>query len=192
MREQFIKGLVVLAEMCDKALSKEYLAMYDAELSEIGYDRLCGAVHKIIRTRKSRDGFPSISELAAAAGMVSDPNSEAFEAANRILEAIAKFGWNCPDEAKAFIGELGWTVVQRAGGWENVCAIPVKQVGFIRKQYFDMALMLYNRAADGKLGIAPGLPGAEQKVVDARNAGLINSNQAIGLLKGIGKAVPND
>lgn len=179
-REAFLKGLLVLAEMCDKTLSKEMIAMYDAELAEVGYARLASAIRTVIRTRKSRDGFPSISELAQAAGAVKDAQSEGDEAANRIVQAISDFGWSSPASAREFIGELGWLVVQRAGGWESVCDVTVKQVPFVRKQYADMAKMLYNRAEQGKLGQAPALPAPGASGAVAKLTG------------GIGKAVPTD
>lgn len=48
-------------------------------------------------------------------------DSKANEAANRIRLAITRVGWANPKEAREFIGELGWSIVERFGGWVYVC-----------------------------------------------------------------------
>ncbi len=39
----------------------------------------------------------------------------------RIREAVTKFGWPNPTEAHTFIGDAGWRVVERFGGWKYLC-----------------------------------------------------------------------
>jgi hypothetical protein len=48
-------------------------------------------------------------------------DAKANEVANRIRAAIGKYGWPNPNDARAYIGELGWKVVERAGGWSYIC-----------------------------------------------------------------------
>lgn len=49
------------------------------------------------------------------------PDAKANEAANRIRMAISNYGWPDADGARRFIGELGWSVVLRFGGWGYIC-----------------------------------------------------------------------
>jgi len=37
--------------------------------------------------------------------------------------AMRKWGYNNPEEAREYMGELGWAVVQRCGGWDAACSI---------------------------------------------------------------------
>jgi len=39
----------------------------------------------------------------------------------RIFEAVRKFGWSRKDEARDYIGEIGWQIVEMRGGWAGVC-----------------------------------------------------------------------
>lgn len=45
----------------------------------------------------------------------------AREITMRINQAVSKIGWSSPNEAKEFIGEVGWVAVERWGGWNYVC-----------------------------------------------------------------------
>lgn len=49
------------------------------------------------------------------------PEAKANEVASRIRSAIGKFGWCNPNEARTYIGELGWKIVERSGGWNYIC-----------------------------------------------------------------------
>jgi hypothetical protein len=45
----------------------------------------------------------------------------AAEVSARIVTAVKRFGYPWPEEARAFIGEVGWKVVEWQGGWVQVC-----------------------------------------------------------------------
>jgi len=53
--------------------------------------------------------------------LVVDDRAEGLKLANRIVEAITKFGWNNGEQAKEFLGDLCWRVVQSHGGWMTLC-----------------------------------------------------------------------
>lgn len=46
---------------------------------------------------------------------------QAREIASRISQAVTKFGHPNELEAQEFVGEVGWRVVQRKGGWNYIC-----------------------------------------------------------------------
>lgn len=85
-------------------------------------------------------------------------DSLAKEAAARIPEAIKKFGYTDPESAKAFIGSLGWNVVNRFGGWAHVCqhhGTPEMNALTFQAQARDLARSHLEFSAAGKLGVAP-------------------------------------
>lgn len=70
---------------------------------------------------RKQDHFPSLRELnQALSGTLDDDTLSKITALN-ILGAIQKFGWCNWPEAKNYIGELGVKIVDRFGGWPNVC-----------------------------------------------------------------------
>ena len=156
------KRLFVLAEVCGAKLNEYQLAMYDAELSKLGYDVACAAVDKIFVTRKGTDKFPSIADIKAVAQPKLDPKHEANEAAARIVQAVSKFGYTSGTDAKEFIGELGWIVVQRHGGWASVCLmLNHENTSLYKAQFRDLALSLSARAEAG-IETPPALPVSEK------------------------------
>jgi hypothetical protein len=96
-----------------------------------------------------------------------NPESDAIDAANRIGEAIVKFGYNNELAAKDFIGELGWLIVQRQGGWEAICQNTMAhQMPTLKAQWRELGKSLYDRAKRGTLGEAPKLPeGPKAKIL---------------------------
>lgn len=158
-REDFFAKLVVLAEMCGKALSKEILVMYDETLRSLGYPQLCKAVEEIILNRGDRDAFPSIKTIREKVRPPQNQEVDAIDAANRISEAMAKYGYGRRDEAKEFIGELGWLIVERQGGWENLCENTLaSQMPILKAQWRELGKALWQKAKDGTLHEAPALP----------------------------------
>jgi hypothetical protein len=81
---------------------------------------------------------------------------ESIEAASRIIASIAKYGYNRFDEAKNYIGELGWTVVNRFGGWYSVCrSLTADNEGQKFAQYRDVAAAIIGREKLGLSQIPP-------------------------------------
>lgn len=84
----------------------------------------------------------------------------AREAAARIPEAIRRYGYPDPVGARAFIGELGWSVVQRFGGWLYICehhGDDLNPSTFLA-QARDLAKSHAELSRTGHLGEAPALP----------------------------------
>jgi hypothetical protein len=50
-----------------------------------------------------------------------DPKDAGREVALRIREAVTKYGWNNATPAREHIGESGWGVIERMGGWLHIC-----------------------------------------------------------------------
>lgn len=74
-----------------------------------------------IMNDKKIKSFPSPSQLREYLTPELDEDTKAVEIASRIVSAVTQFGWPNPDQAKAYIGDLGWEAVKRFGSWGFVC-----------------------------------------------------------------------
>lgn len=143
------KLLVGLAEVYGTTLSDQRLQLYADLLSDIPFPVLTEAARAIMRDPNIRQ-FPLPAQIREKAMPGANPEHEAIEAVNRIVEAMNRFGWPDPTGARAFIGELGWMVVERSGGWSLLCeGVTMDQLPSYRAQWRELAKALYGRAQRG-------------------------------------------
>jgi len=96
--------------------------MYASDLSDLDV-RACVEAYGRYRKNPQNKTFPlpaQIRELVKPEEFVA-VEVQAREVASRIVGAITKFGWCGAQEAKVFIGAIGWEAVERNGGWMNLC-----------------------------------------------------------------------
>lgn len=155
-KRDFLKRLAALAGQCQVTLDETMILLYDRTAARIGYDVACKAVEKAFVTRRARDPFPSVADLVALVRPGLKDEDQAVEAANRIIQAISNHGWNNVKDAQAFIGEVGWYVVVRNGGWVAICErVKASDVGMHRAQFREAALAAIRRHKAGALDTAP-------------------------------------
>ena len=65
--------------------------------------------------------FPMPNQIIEILNPSLSTEAKANQIARMIPEAISKYGYPNPSEAKTFIGEIGWQFVQSKGGWFEVC-----------------------------------------------------------------------
>lgn len=100
---------------------RQVLEMMVDDLCDLDFEKVMAALTSYRRNPKNRTvPLPAQIREIVSPCMVDD-DSVAREAAGRVLEAIKKFGYTWPTEAREFIGEHGWSVVQTYGGWLRVC-----------------------------------------------------------------------
>lgn len=85
-----------------------------------GFEKILTAIDRYVADPKNKIFF-SPATLRPYLNPELSSDAKAIEVANRIRAAIGKFGWPNPNDARAYIGELGWKVVERAGGWAYLC-----------------------------------------------------------------------
>lgn len=112
--------------------------------------------HTVLETLKQLRRDPKTTRLPLPAiirARIQPPESdedESKQAAARILMAIGKFGWSNSEQAKQFIGRLGWEVVQYQGGWTRVCElVDDNNFNSFQAQWRDLAGSIRRRAAAG-------------------------------------------
>jgi hypothetical protein len=156
---QAIKKLLLgLAAYYEKALTPAQLGMYAEDLEDLELEAIGRAIRNV-RRDPSQKFFPLPAVLRAL--IVGDRRDEALEASNRIVQALSSYGWTNPERARQFIGELGWRVVEREGGWENVCRAvqSYDDLGTLKAQWRELARSILARADSGRGDQAPALPG---------------------------------
>ena len=101
-------------------LPDEVLQMYVGDLQDLDFSEVITAMTSYRRDPKNTRMFlpAQIREIIMPTVNTKDL---ARETALRIQEAVTKFGWPNPTKAQEFIGEAGWAVVERFGGWSYLC-----------------------------------------------------------------------
>lgn len=163
-----IKKLIIgAAEVYGEAMTKTRLELYYELLSELSPRTLELALKTIMRNG-AQTRFPLPGVILQAACPSRSPEAEAVEAAGRIPEALYRYGYTDPHGAKDFIGELGWLIVEREGGWECLCAkVTTNQLPILKAQWREMAKSLYSRAKAGLNNIPPSLPHPTRRITIA-------------------------
>ena len=150
------KTLTLLASvLTDKSFSTQKAMAYASvlkHLSDEEFKTACGQVG--IRFRN----VPPPIEFMRIVRPEIDIDAEANESAARITGAIAMFGYTNPKEAEAYIGALGWSVVEKFGGWQHICEnLLANQTGTFRAQIRDVTKATIQRQKIGRAELPPGL-----------------------------------
>lgn len=96
--------------------------MYLEDLNDLPEQEAIVGYHTYRRNPKNKT-FPlpaQIREILRPELSIS-PEAKAREIAARISGAIVRFGYPNPSGARSFIGEDGWAIVERQGGWSYLC-----------------------------------------------------------------------
>lgn len=152
-------------------LSKEQLSMTIDVIAQHfgneGFEKIIQAIDRYVLDPKNKFFF-SPATLRPYLNPELSTDAKANEAATRIRSAITKFGYPNPREARAYIGELGWKVVERAGGWNYICenhGVDLNPLTFFA-QSRDSAKALMESASIGEFDRPIGIDFKEQKHPD--------------------------
>lgn len=165
-RQQLKATLVATSLYYGQDLADSAILLFVEDLEDLPLAEVMAALKRLRRDPKvSRLPLPAV--IRAQITPPENDIDEAREASSRIMAAIARFGWPNSEQARMYIGELGWAVVQRQGGWVSVCQVlnDSNKASF-HAQWRDLAESLRKRAMAGNLDTAPGLPEPKSKSVD--------------------------
>jgi len=159
-------------------IPKSVISMYIDDLIDAGISfEDASSAYKTYRRNPKNSRFPIPANIIEIIRPQISPDAEATAASARIYQAISKFGYCNPMEAKVFIGSLGWSVVQRMGGWVRIC----ESVGV---DYDKSAFLAHAKAIAkaeseyslaGLFNTAPALPH------EKRSEGLISAGEILHL-----------
>jgi hypothetical protein len=141
-------------------LDDEVLKMYAEDLSDLELMEVQEAMRLYRKNPKNRH-MPLPAQIREMLEPQLDDDALARDAASRIVAAVSKFGWCNSSDAKAYIGELGWRVVDRHGGWLYVCENLGRSldVGMFQAQARELAKTQIQFSRAGNLDTPPALPG---------------------------------
>ena len=104
-------------------LTKEQISIYISVLEshfKKGFDVFAQALDSYSKDSKNKF-FPAPANLNQYINPETSPDARANEIASKIRQAISEIGYVSPTRAHLFIGDVGWQVVQRSGGWQYLC-----------------------------------------------------------------------
>ena len=185
--ESIAEVIVAVAELFQFEMTETSCAMYVAVIGRVPLDEFKLGVIRACRA-KGVTRFPAPSVILDQIRPQQTRDDEAKDAASRIFAAIRKFGWSNRGSARAFIGELGWEVVERQGGWGHVCeTMRDRDIPIYQAQFRELAKTVQVRALNNNLDQAPQLPRptAQRPMLSAVVSELADAKQ---LKKGSGGA----
>lgn len=144
------KKAKIYEELCNLSMvmnqkqEDKRLMVYTEDLFEFEFDSVIQAIRAIRKTAKF---FPQLSEIIEKIQSPDGPTDEmAVMISNQIIEAFSMFGQQNSGEARAFLGPDKWGIVERSGGWNNICLTPYNELGTLRAQIREVAKAYLNRS----------------------------------------------
>lgn len=158
--------LIGMAGAFNININEATIGWYYQALQHLDPEKVYTALKQYGRTTKQKS-LPTPAHIEELINPKVNQESEARDAASRIVYAISKFGYTNSNDAKNYIGELGWLVVERFGGWGYLCEKlgAELQLTTMFAQMRDVAMALYDRSSKGTAHTGPALPKASEKVV---------------------------
>jgi hypothetical protein len=101
-------------------LSDSVLKMYCDDLVDLDFSTVSTAMSSW-RLNPKNNRMPLPAQIRQMVCPEIDQDSVAREIASRVIAAVSKFGYTDPNGAKEYIGETGWEIVRRFGGWQYIC-----------------------------------------------------------------------
>ena len=164
---------LAIAEMNGRVISQNALRLMLDAVSDLKSDAVLNALNVWVKTTK-QNRHPTPAEIRELVSPQVNDDALAREAAIRIQQAIAKYGYMGGEDAEAFIGEIGWQVVRRFGGWRYICenhGIELNPLTF-HAQARDIAKTQIEMARAGIMNQAPQLDHAQNIQLEQNRSGL--------------------
>jgi hypothetical protein len=101
-------------------LEDSAIRLHAEDLADLPIEQVRRVYAEIRRDPKIKT-MPYPSEIRFRIQPIVSDEDEAREIAATAIGSVVKFGYNNPTEARAAIGEIGWEVIDRLGGWTTFC-----------------------------------------------------------------------
>jgi hypothetical protein len=143
----------------DAPVNEVKVKMFAHELKDQDLEKIAAAF-STFRNEKGRRQMPMPADVKAKMNVNVSDDSLAIDAASRIVTAISRFGYTNTNDAKTYIGELGWRAVSQQGGWSAVCQSD-SPIGVLQAQLIKLIKALLEKAHAGTLDSPPEIPRLE-------------------------------
>jgi len=150
LRNKIAEAYLGLGESFGRSISEIGLKIFLNSIADLPEQIVLDG---IMRCALELKYFPSIAEIRHRANPSEGITDEviANDTVSKVIQAMSKFGYTNSDKAKEFIGELGWELVTREGGWENVCRnVELDQLPIYRAQWRELIKAIILQAPNKK------------------------------------------
>lgn len=175
----FLAGVIDrTARYFGKKLEPDVISMMIDDLADLPVPELETAFARYRRDPKNKF-YPMPAAIRELVEPQENDDSQARVAVARVVEAVSRFGYYGGADARAFVGELGWSIVKAYGGWSPLCEAlgHTLDVSQFQAQARELAKSHSSLSRAGKLGQAPALPSPHSSKGGAVLSG-IEANQA--------------
>lgn len=175
MKVRYINGIQSLAARCNFIPTDWDMEAYLRAFEKVGYEKGIEAIQIALMSCRGNSPMPSPMDLLALVGIkIPEPvtsRDHGVDIANKIIDAVAKFGGYQAVAAKAHLGEDAWRVVEGMGGWNNLCMMEIDDVAAYRAQIRESADVALKKSHFTAIG--SGSTNADvQKLISAQTTGM--------------------
>lgn len=169
MNKALLETIITTASYYGRTLSEPVLRMYLEDLADLPAPAVIEG-YKTWRRNPKNVHFPLPAQIRGIVSPGIDPESAAREVAARITGAITKHGWSNQAKARESIGEVGWAIVERQGGWMHLCqnhGVTIDPSSF-QAQAREQAKSLLTHSPEAMaemIGLAPGVKRGEMQSI---------------------------
>lgn len=143
------KEIIATSAYYQLKLDPQVIPMYAEDLSDLSLPSVIQA-YKSWRTNPKNFRFPLPGQIRNIVCPDVNPEDQGRDAAARIVSALSKFGYTNSNEAKLYIGSLGWKVVERQGGWAALCERTMRdELPTYQAQWAKHALSIVHMVSSG-------------------------------------------
>ncbi len=178
--EQEIKELIIYSsEYYGQKISDHIMLMHYKLLCGYSYQELKKAYETFLLDPKNKFA-PRPSDIVNLLSPQTTQEIEAREAVSRIIESLGKFGYMRGDEARPYIGELGWKIVTRYGGWGYLCengGTGKLSIPMLISQMKELGVVVQERERIGISDQPPQIKKNETEQIDSRVKNLISGTK---------------
>lgn len=114
------KLIIYVSDYYGRELKPETITMMANDLREFSLEEVRKAYEKF-RKEDKLFKFPMPAQIISIIRPLPSGEDQAKEIAARITHAVSKYGYPNGKEARIYIGEIGWKIVERKGGWNYIC-----------------------------------------------------------------------
>lgn len=115
------EALAAMAQMYGRDLTRGALTLMLDTIEGLPSALILAALNSWVQESKLNRMPVPAEIIAKVRGEPASREALGREIASRIVGAVSKFGWPNGKEAREFIGEDGWVLVERSGGWSELC-----------------------------------------------------------------------
>jgi hypothetical protein len=122
MSHELKKAIVLTLGYYGRSAMDEVIQMYVDDLADLD-PRKCIAAYSRWRSNPANRTFPLPADIRVLVNPEEyvAPEAQAREIAGRVVGAAVNFGHTNAKKAQVYIGPVGWSIVQRYGGWLYIC-----------------------------------------------------------------------